>query len=127
MTIRALIYPRISTTKQTQGDSVEDQIKACAKLAKQEGYSESEIKVYRETGSGRNEHRPVFEKMINFARETSKIERIYIWDIDRLTRAGAEHYLRIMKELEEIGVELVDVAGVIQRKINGLEGTGGGF
>jgi hypothetical protein len=127
MTIRVLIYPRISTTKQTQGESVEDQIKACTQLAKKEGYSTNEIKIYRETGSGRNEHRPVFEKMIDYARETSKIERIYIWDIDRLTRAGAGHYLRITKELDKIGVELVDVAGVIQRKRNSLEGTGGAF
>lgn len=127
MVKRAFIYPRVSSDKQTHGDSVEEQTKSCIKRALEHGYKNNEIEVYAEKGSGRNEHRPKFEEMLHDARQNKHVEKIYIWDIDRLTRAGVKHYTEVMDELTSMGIDLIDIAGIIQPSKNLLEGSGGIF
>ena len=47
-----------------------------------------------------------------------------IKSIDRLTRGGAVVYQRMKDELKKLGVELIDVGGVIQPEQNTLEHLG---
>ena len=55
------------------------------------------------------------------------ISHLLVYDIDRLTRAGAAHYEIVKRKFAAVGCSVIDVKGVIQPNQNSLEGTGGGF
>lgn len=121
---KAIIYCRVSTTKQAQqGESLDTQEKVCRSIA--ENKQASVIKVWRDSFSGRKEERPIFEEMLNYIKiNKGKIDYLIFRDIDRLTRSGSYSYQQIKKELDNSDVELVDSLGLIQPSINTLEHLG---
>jgi DNA invertase Pin-like site-specific DNA recombinase len=125
---KCLLLVRISTVKQMQeSDSPEHQISrglACAQ--KRYGYSTEEVFILTESWSGRKEDRPSLEQAFDMA-QSHKLEKLLVYDIDRLTRAGVVHYELIKRRFKAIGCDIVDVKGVIQPDSNTLEGTGDNF
>ena len=121
-----LLLVRISTIKQLQdSDSPEHQISrglACA--AKRYGYAKEEVFILTEAYSGRKEERPCLDQAFEMVSQYS-IKTLLVYDIDRLTRAGAAHYELIKRQFKALGCDVVDVKGIIQPASNSLEGTGG--
>ena len=127
--IRALILVRISTQKQAYGASLENQLKKAESLAKDKyGYKSHEIKVFEEVYTGSLKNRPVFEDLMRYAeKHAQNIERVFVFDLDRLTRSGAGFYESTKQRLQERDIHLEDVAGIIQPSKNMLEGIGGEY
>jgi hypothetical protein len=80
--------------------------------------------------SGRKISRAGYDSMLQFIADTNKpesnktIKYVFIKQIDRFTRGGAEFYIQMKKDLAKLGVELVDATGIIQGKRNSLEDKG---
>ncbi|WP_235851594.1 recombinase family protein [Heyndrickxia camelliae] len=101
------IYCRVSTQAQAnEGYSLETQEELCMKQAISLGYSQSQIKVYREEGrSGEDIDRP----MMNQLREDAAngiINTVIITDPDRLTRDLTDKLI-VCKEWDRQGVEVI--------------------
>lgn len=120
----AIIYSRVSSNKQAeQGDSLEQQEDICRLEAQKEGYYI--LKVFIEPYTGRKVERPMWKQLINYCRHLSGIiQRVYILDLDRFNRAGAEYHIYLKRQLSKFGVELKDVRGIIQKEKNTLEHIG---
>jgi site-specific DNA recombinase len=117
---------RISSHKQQEGSSLEDQETQIRAYAKDKGLEL--LRVFSKVHSGREEDRADFEEVLDFIRvkKAEGIQTKYhiIKSIDRLTRNGAVVYLKMKNELKKLGTELVDVRGVIQPEQNTLEHLG---
>lgn len=125
MPVRALIKIRVSTQDQT----LEEQEKRAIHYAINEyGYRRDELKVFAEVFSGTSKQLPGTLSMMEYAQKHAhEVERVIIADIDRLTRAGVTSYEEIKARLMQLGIELVDIHGVIQPTRNHLAGIGEGF
>ena len=126
MSKNCVIYCRVSTPRQAQeGESLDTQEMLCRRLQKNRKWNLFQNAVFKEPFSGRKNHRPVYDEMIEFIkRNPGKIDFLIVKMIDRLSRDGALQYELMKKELAELGVELVDVSGVIQPTQNALEHLG---
>lgn len=125
---KCLLLVRISTTKQLQdSDSPEHQIKRGLVCAERRfGIARDYVFILTEAYSGRKEERPSLDQAFEMV-EQYGIQYLLVYDIDRLTRAGASHYEAIKRRFKHIGCDIVDVKGIIQPDSNTLEGTGGEF
>ena len=124
---KCLLLVRISTTKQLrESDSPEHQMARGYACAARHGFTQEEVLVIHEAYSGRKEDRPMLDQALDLA-TSMVLKKLFIFDIDRLTRAGPAHYERIKRGFAEIGCEIIDVKGVIQPDQNTLEGSGGAF
>lgn len=127
-TYECILLVRISTTKQLQeSDSPEHQIRrglACAE--KRLGVPKNRVFILTEAYSGRKEDRPSLDQAYEMVRDT-RIPYLLVYDIDRLTRAGAAQYEAIKSRFKSVGCDIVDVKGIIQPDSNTLEGTGSSF
>jgi len=114
-----LASARISTNKQTSGESLDDQVKAIKDFAKREGYTilpDGEVDIEVQSGSKR---RPVYENHIQYIKDNPGTVGYYlIRYIDRFTRGGVSMYEDMKKELADLGVTLIDTYGVIQAPTN---------
>ncbi len=120
---KALIHTRISSTRQSDGESHDTQKEACLFVANR--YGAKVVKIFNETFSGRKNNRPVFEEALEFIDNSKiKIDYYIIRAIDRFTRAGTAEYEWMKKELTKRGVELIDSYGIIQPPQNTLENLG---
>lgn len=128
--LTAVGYCRVSTTKQSQeGESLDMQAKICKEIA---GAKKAVLlpqgDVWRESFSGRKDHRPVLDDLMAFIKsyikKGGKIDYFIIRDIDRLTRQGSFSYEKIKREISAFGIKLVDSYGLIQPQINTLEHLG---
>ena len=120
----AIIYCRVSTTKQAQqNESIEIQEKLCRSIAEKKGIKV--VKVWRDSSSGRKEDRPVLEEIFEYIKKFGQPIRYLIFrDIDRLTRGGSNKYNVIKTHFTKLGVELVDSYGLIQARVNTLSHLG---
>jgi DNA invertase Pin-like site-specific DNA recombinase len=109
-----IIYCRVSTSKQAQeGESLNVQEKHCRSIAKSKNLNV--VSVFREQFSGKHNSRPVFDEMFSFIKKSSEnIKYLVFRDIDRLTRGGSFSYQEIKRDLESMGVQLLDSNGIIQ-------------
>jgi len=125
----AWILCRISNKDQMRGGSLEQQETVTIKLLKEScGIPEKEIKIFRETYSGRKNNRPVINEIMEFSRKhQSTLKYACIFDIDRFSRAGVGFYDHTKEHLKKLNIQLIDAAGVIQPERNMLAGSGGGF
>lgn len=125
---KCILLVRISTTKQLQeSDSPEHQIRrglACAE--KRLGIPKDQVFILTEAYSGRKEDRPSLDQAFEMVRD-KRIPYFLVYDIDRLTRAGAAQYEAIKHRFKSVGCDILDVKGIIQPDSNTLEGTGGTF
>lgn len=121
----ALGRARISTTKQSSGASLDEQIKSIQYFADKKGYNLLEVAAEIYTGTKRS---PGFEQHLDFIKSNPGLVNYYIvHDIDRLTRAGLLPYQQIKKDLSDLGVTLLDTKEIIQEKKNLQEISDLGF
>lgn len=110
-----LASARVSTQKQTGGESLKDQVSEIERFAKDINLKilpDGVVDVEVFTGSKR---RPVYEKHIEYIKNNpGKVGYYIIRYIDRFTRGGVGPYKEMKMELAELGVELIDTYGVIQ-------------
>ncbi len=115
---------RVSTSKQAdEGESWELQEFKGRKFAEEHGFHIA--KVFKEPYSGRKQDRPVLNQIFReIEKKPGSIEAVIIPEIDRFTRGGSYWYEFFKNRLLKNGVELIDVAGVIQPVRNTLESHG---
>ena len=119
MTERAIIYVRVSTSRQAESDlSIPDQIERCQSYCRQHGWEV--VDVFTEPGaSALDEDRPVFQEMIYRATKGNPpVKYVVVHSLSRFSRDSlhSEFYFR---QLRKSGVELVSITQDI-----GLDGSG---
>lgn len=124
---RAVIYCRVSSAKQAQqGESLEDQASVCIEIARR--YNAAVVpngKIFKEAFSGRKDHRPVFDEVMEYIKtHQGEVDYFIIRNIDRLTRGGSTVYGQLKSQLTKYGVALLDGNGIVQTSQNTLAGTG---
>lgn len=97
------MYVRVSTG----GQSLETQNDALVRAAKARG--ERIARVYAEIEGGAARRRPELDRLLRDVR-AGEISRLYVYRLDRLSRAGIRATLSIVEELDTCGVELVSIA-----------------
>lgn len=85
----AVIYTRVSSREQAEGFSIEAQVKACQKKAKDDGYKIA--KVFKDEGyTGTNSDRPALQELLNFCKHES-VHAVIIHKLDRFARSIVDH------------------------------------
>ena len=97
------MYVRVSTG----GQSVETQNDAVVRAARARG--DVIGRVYAEIEGGGARRRPELERLLEDVR-AGLIGRLYVYRLDRLSRAGIRSMLALVEELEAGGVELITIA-----------------
>lgn len=118
-----IIDCRVSSTKQQSGGGLDDQKTICLGYTKNKGLKV--VKIFSKVYSGRAEEREDFEEIILFIKKLqnteNQIDYYIVKSIDRFTRDGAVTFNEMSDRLKYLGVQLVDVYGVIQPNQNTLE------
>lgn len=124
VTRNAVIAVRVSSDRQfQQGDSPEAQREQLEMLADSLGAKVTKVFVFAESGAKVNQ--PMQEAIDYCADRRNNIQLFLIKSIDRFTRGGADFYAPLKRQLDAIGVNLVDKYGVIsQQRVNTLEHLG---
>ena len=120
----AVIAVRVSSEKQFQeGDSPEAQREQLKRLAANQNAVVKKTFVFAESGAKANQP---MQAAIDYCRDPkNNIQLFLIKSIDRFTRGGADFYSQLKKQLDQIGVSLVDNYGVIsQQRVNTLDHLG---
>jgi hypothetical protein len=119
-----LLAIRVSSDKQgIDGDSPEAQREQGVAYAAAHNIVIIETVILMESAS--HDAQPM-QEVINRCKDKSKgIEIVLIKSIDRFTRGGGDYYSPLKRQLTVLGVNLVDMYGIIgQQQINTLEHTG---
>src|SRR5258707_2995229 len=126
-TIYAMGYARVSTAKQAvesesldiQADRIERHIIGHGRTVKpMDG-------VIQEPFTGTTDERPVYQEALRYIRKNRGTIRYFVvMTIDRFSREGAFKYQQMKAELAAEGVELGDISGVIQPRVNSLQHLG---
>lgn len=121
--INCIIDSRVSTNKQLAGHGLDDQEAICVNYAKTRGWNV--LKIYAKAHSGRKDERADFDlivsEIIAMQRKGVVVNYYLTKSIDRFTRNGLVTYDQMKSVLMNIGVQLVDVHGIIQPDRNTLE------
>ena len=115
---------RVSTTKQgIDGDSPEDQRLQIERAAAQRGLDVTKFFLFLESAS--KEQQPMQEAIDYCKDPKNNVQCFMIKSIDRFTRGGATFYDNLKVQLDDAGVDLIDLHGVISnQKINTLDHLG---
>lgn len=122
--VNAVAAIRVSTTKQgTDGDSPEAQREQIERFAQTRGIHIKQYFVFLESAS--KEQQPI-QQAIDYCKNPSNgINLFIIKSIDRFTRGGSDTYNPLKLQLEQAGVTLMDIYGVIGgQKVNTLDHLG---
>ena len=117
----AVIAIRVSSDKQFQeGDSPEAQREQLKRLAITQDAVVKKTFIFAESGSKINQP---MQAAIDYCRDPrNNIQMFLIKSIDRFTRGGADFYGPLKRQLDDIGVNLLDYNGIIsQKRVNTLE------
>jgi site-specific DNA recombinase len=120
----AVIAVRVSSEKQFQeGDSPEAQREQLKRLANTLDAVVKKTFIFAESGAKANQP---MQAAIDYCRDPkNNIQLFLIKSIDRFTRGGADFYGPLKKQLDELGVSLIDNYGIIsQQRVNTLEHLG---
>ena len=122
--MKAAIYCRVSTEDQEkEGTSLDSQLEACLRKAKELGYDVPQELIFKETYSGLSLDRPQLTTLRSKARNR-EIAAIIVYTPDRLCRVG-EDILTLAKEFKLYGVRLAFVkeqeGEVLLRGVAGVE------
>lgn len=123
-TKNAVAAIRVSTLKQgVDGDSPDAQREQIDRYAEVRGINIKEYFVFLE--SGYKERQPM-QEVIDYCKDPkNNIQKVIIKSIDRFTRGGSDFYGPLKRQLDECGVDLVDIFGIIsQEKVNTLDYLG---
>jgi site-specific DNA recombinase len=115
---------RVSTTKQgINGDSPEDQKNQIDQYAASRGARITKYFLFLESAS--KELQPM-QEVVDYCKDPrNDIQQVIIKSIDRFTRGGSEFYNTLKNQLDDCGVSLVDIYGIISsEKVNTLEHLG---
>jgi len=109
---RAVIYVRVSSNKQVEGTSLDQQVKECEKYCKENNMERSYI--FRDEGaSAKSANRPEFMEAIGYCKDKkNKINSFVVWKVDRFARNAEDHFA-VRKTLADSGVSLVSVTEAI--------------
>ncbi|MFC1874100.1 recombinase family protein [Chloroflexota bacterium] len=111
--MKAAIYCRVSTEDQErEGTSLQSQLEACKKLAKEKGYEVEEQYVIREVYSGLTLNRPDLTKLRDWL-NTREINAVVIYSSDRFSRDGYD-FLTLIRDCQKADVELLCVTEPIE-------------
>ncbi len=115
---------RVSTTKQgTDGDSPEAQREQIERFAESRGIKIKQYFVFLESAS--KEQQPIQQAIDYCKNPKNGINLFIIKSIDRFTRGGSDVYNPLKQQLEQAGVTLTDIYGVIgSQKVNTLDHLG---
>ena len=119
-----ILAVRVSSVGQgIDGDSPEAQKEQGERFAQLHGIKLIKTMAYLESAS--KEEQPM-QDVIDYCRHHKKdVDVVIIKSIDRFTRGGSYFYENLKRQLEPLGVELVDIYGVISnKKVNTLEHLG---
>ncbi len=122
--VNAVAAIRVSTTKQgTDGDSPDAQREQIERFAQSRGIKIRQYFVFLESAS--KEQQPI-QQAIDYCKDPKNgINLFIIKSIDRFTRGGSDTYNPLKKQLEQSGVSLIDIYGVISdQKVNTLDHLG---
>ena len=103
----AVIYTRVSYSRQLEGTSLEVQEKACKAFC--EAKNLKVLKVFVEEGASayKGKYRTVFEEMIRFCRDhQDQLSAVVVYDVTRFFR-DAELHMQYRKLLLTFGIELL--------------------
>lgn len=100
----AVIYLRVSTTRQKTGDvSLPSQRKGCVQFSEQLG------KPVVDAMSGTDDARPAFQRMIELAKQPDRqFDSIIVYSLSRFYRAGPEMEI-LIRALSKKGVKVLSV------------------
>jgi len=107
--MKVALYARVSTTRQAQAQTIEQQIERLQEHCRRQGWEGSETEVFRDDGySGASLSRPGLDRLRDRA-AFGEIDRILITAPDRLARKFA-HQIVLIDEFEKHGcsVEFLD-------------------
>jgi site-specific DNA recombinase len=107
--MRVAIYARVSTTRQAQTQTIEQQLTRLQTYAQEQGWSVEEQHLYRDDGySGASLHRPGLDRLRDRA-ALAELDLVLITAPDRLARKYV-HQVLLLEELEQHGcrVEFLD-------------------
>jgi hypothetical protein len=115
---------RVSTFKQgVNGDSPEDQQRQIDLYASTKGINVTKYFLFLESAS--KELQPMQEVVDYCKNPQNDVQQVIVKSIDRFTRGGSEFYNELKNQLDDAGVALVDIYGIISsEKINTLEHLG---
>jgi DNA invertase Pin-like site-specific DNA recombinase len=100
----AVIYTRVSSLEQAEGFSIDAQVKACTKKAKEKNLTIK--KIFKDQGfSGTNMKRPVLQEMLEYCKK-QKINYVIIHKLDRLARS-IENHASIRTVLKSFNTDLI--------------------
>lgn len=121
-----VVQCRVSSAKQTEGESLERQEQSIRRYIKDRNWNiVPNEKVWSTAISGRKTDREDFEEILSFIKKHPGLVDYYVFrSIDRATRAGSGEYERMKMELGKCGVSMLDTYGVIQPMKNTLEDEG---
>lgn len=120
----AVIAIRVSSDKQFQeGDSPEAQREQLKRMAANMDAVVKKTFIFAESGA--KIHQPM-QAAIDYCRDPkNNIQLFLIKSIDRFTRGGADFYGPLKKQLDQMGVSLLDNYGIIsQQRVNTLDHLG---
>lgn len=103
--IIAAIYARVSSPKQANNYSLDEQVKICRERCELMGWKVRYI--FRDVITAENTDRPMFKKMMEKAKQR-KFDVLVFWRLDRLCRSLIDA-IKIEKELRECGIALHSV------------------
>ena len=114
--MRIALYVRVSTQRQAQTQTIEQQLDRLRKVAAEHQWPLAEDRVFRDDGySGASLRRPGLDKLRDLA-ALAQLDRILFTEPDRLAR-NYVHQVLLLEELQRHGcrVEFVDRSRTIRR------------
>jgi site-specific DNA recombinase len=105
--MRAAIYVRVSTDRQVEGTSLDRQQELCINKAKELGYKDSQMDIYRDEGSSGEdiEIRPEMTKLRKMAND-NVYKHVICYHPDRFSRDMTDKLI-VCREFEKNNIELV--------------------
>ena len=114
--MKAAIYCRVSTENQkVEGTSLDTQLEACLKLAKERGYEVDESHVIEEVYSGLTADRPYLNKLRGWL-DSGEIQAVVIHVGDRFMRDGYD-LVGLKRHCDKCGVELLCVTNQLDNEL----------
>ena len=103
--LKAVIYTRVSSVKQLEGDSLKTQQTDCKKYA--ESIDATVVKIFvEEAESAKTADRPVLNEMLDYVQENKgKVDILIAWKVDRISRS-IEDYFNLRRKLSDYGVRV---------------------
>ena len=117
--MKAAIYFRVSTEDQErEGTSLQSQLDACLKLARERDYEVPEGFTLMETYSGLSLDRPKLNEVRQWVRD-KQVDAVIAYTLDRLSRDPV-HFIILQEELQKAGVEVILVTETLDSSDLGL-------